>query len=122
MIRVIEPWRMQDWSLYHFFPGAKNADLKRFLPPETLKAILSNIGFTKIQINFEIIHGNLYATVDEWLKIIQNRTHSQLHIINDEEYQEGIKKISELLSKKRKKLEEILSNDISAIIEVNAIK
>lgn len=122
IIRNIEPWKMQDWSLYYFFPGARNVDLKRFLNPETIKTILSNIGFTKIEINFEIIHGNLYETVDEWFKIIHNKTHSQFHIISDKEYQDGIKKISNLLLNKRKELEGILSNDISAIIEVTAIK
>ncbi len=122
VIRNIEPWKMQDWSLYHFFPGARNSDLERFLKPKILKAILSNIGFTKIEIHFQIIHGNLYETVDEWFKIIKNRTHSQLRIISDEEYQNGIKRISELFLNKKEELEEILSNDISAIIEVNAIK
>ena len=122
IIRNIEPWKMQDWSLYYFFPGAKNADLERFLAPDTLKTIMSKVGFDKIEINFEIIHGNLYETVDEWFKIIQNRTHSQLRIISDEEYQDGIKRILDLFLNKRKELEEILSNDISAIIEVNAIK
>jgi ubiquinone/menaquinone biosynthesis C-methylase UbiE len=122
MIRNIEPWKMQDWSLYYFFPEARNADQKRFLKPEILKTILKNIGFKEIETKFQIINGNLYETADEWFKIIKNRTHSQLRIINDKEYQNGIKRISELILNKRKELEEFLSNDISAIIEVNAIK
>jgi SAM-dependent methyltransferase len=121
-IRNIEPWKMQDWSLYHFFPEAKDADIKRFLSPNTLKTTLRKIGFNGIEIDFQIINGNLYKTADEWFEIIQNRTHSQLRIINDEEYQNGIKRISELFLNKREELEKILSNDISAIIEVTAIK
>jgi len=122
MIRDIEPWKMQDWSLYHFFPEAKDADIKRFLSPNTLKTTLRKIGFNGIEIDFQIINGNLYETVDEWFKIIQNKTHSQLHIIGDEEYQNGVKRISELFLNKKEELEEILSNDISTIIEVTAIK
>jgi SAM-dependent methyltransferase len=122
MIRNIEPQKMQNWSLYYFFPGARNADLKRFLDSGTLKTILSNIGFKQIEINSQSICGNLYETIDEWFKIVQNRTHSQLRIISDKEYRDGIKRILLLFSNKRKKLEEILSKDISVIIEINAIK
>lgn len=122
MIRDIEPWKMQDWSLYYFFPGARSGDLKRFLNPGNLKTILSDIGFKKIDVNFQITHGNEYETVDKWFKIMQNRTHSQLHIISDKEYQDGIKRISDLFLNKRKELEEIISNDCSVIIEVKAIK
>lgn len=122
IIRNIVPWEMSDWSLYYFFPTTRELDRKRFLRTEPLISILSNIGFKDINININTMHGNEYKTVDRWVEIMNNRTHSELQIISDKEYFEGMKKIKDMFINSRKELEKILNNSITTIFELQARK
>ena len=121
-IRNIEPWRMSSWSLYYFFPTTRELDKKRFLRVEKLETILNNLGFKDIKIDFNTIIGNEYKTIEKWFEIMNNKTHSQFHIINDKEYAKGMEQIEDLLINNKNELKKILDNNITTIVEINAVK
>lgn len=122
LIRNIDPWKMLNWSLYYSFPTAIEIDKKKFLRVEKLEKILNNSGFKNIKIDFNTILGNEYKTVEKWVEIMNNKTHSQFHIIKDEEYDKGMAQIKDLLKNNKDELRKILDNNISTVVKIRAVK
>lgn len=88
----IDPWQMDDWPIYQFFPAARALDEQDFWPLERLTALFQATGFGNIQLHRE--NQPIVQTIREfWDYASQRHRSSQFIAISDEEYQAGLARI-----------------------------
>jgi len=84
--------------------------------------ILGEIGFIDIIMSISKSTGNQYGSVENWISIIRQRTHSQLHLISKQEYSQGVANILKMYRENPTELQRIINKDESYIIEIQARK
>lgn len=91
MINICPEYMRKYW-VYHYFPGTREIDARRFIECGDLLHSFNRNGFdTRIRIKTVITEAN-YPKI---LKEAENRDISQLTLIGDREYAEGICRIRE---------------------------
>jgi SAM-dependent methyltransferase len=53
VVTNIEPWSMDRWIMYHFFPAARDLDHADFLKPDDFADLMSESGFTNVDLNLD---------------------------------------------------------------------
>lgn len=92
VLNSVDPWVMQGWAVYHYFPAAQQHDFHDFLPTETLTTLMQEIGFARIQVQHQ--PEPRLQTLKEVLEFSSQRTRSsQFILLTDEEYMQGIERI-----------------------------
>ena len=93
----IAPHEMDGWIYYRYFPAARVVDLRDFLAPDALIALLQQVGF--IQITCARQQTSTMQSLPEFLGVVQQRdTCSQLLTIPEQDYQAGLRQIKTELS------------------------
>jgi len=88
----ITPHEMDGWIHYRYFPAARAVDLRDFLAPDALVALLQQIGF--IQIRCARQQTSTLQDLQEFFEVVQRReTCSQLLTIPDQAYRAGLRQI-----------------------------
>lgn len=91
-MKNLSPQHMTKWFIYQYFPLTYNEDQKRFWKDEQIFQELEKRCFeVRININYYLQRVEL----SEFLKEAENRNISQLMIMSDEYYTEGINKIKQ---------------------------
>ena len=88
----IQPEKMTDWIVYRYFPAAYGEDMKRFWKADLLEDELAKRGFN-VTLNIAPLISE--KKLSERLQKFLNRDTSQLWIISEDEYREGIAMIEE---------------------------
>ena len=91
----IDPWSIGGWWVYHFFPGTWEADQQRFWPVERLVASIEDQGLDVVVATEELTPGLPGAEV---LSRARARVTSQLAILDDESYREGLERLEKHVS------------------------
>ncbi|MFS0749406.1 class I SAM-dependent methyltransferase [Oceanobacillus sp. 1P07AA] len=81
---------MKQWWVYHYFPTAYYEDLKRFWEKEVIFNGLSIRGF---KVNIQIQYRLERIKLSDYIANAENRDISILTLINDQDYQDGLKKM-----------------------------
>lgn len=89
-IRNMDPWGQDDWWLYRFFDGARETDHVRFWPVERIAEALERRGF---DVDPEVTIERVSRTVADALDEAERRVISQLAILDDASYEEGIQRL-----------------------------
>jgi ubiquinone/menaquinone biosynthesis C-methylase UbiE len=88
----IAPHEMEGWIYYRYFPAARAVDLRDFLAPDALIALLQQIGF--IQITCTRQQTSTMQSLPAFLEVAQQRdTCSQLLTIPEQDYRAGLRQI-----------------------------
>ena len=94
----LDPWSMQDWIVYTYFPAAWERDRQDFLPVADFAGMLEDVGFSKVQIRRQ--YRREYTTLGEFLAYsLQRFRTSQLMAIADSEYRFGLVKLKKEIEK-----------------------
>lgn len=88
----IDPWAMQNWSIYRYFPECLERDFVDFLPPETIIVMMQKIGFTNIQVKHEP-QPSLQSLSEVLEFSLQRSRNSQFLVITEVEYAQGLERI-----------------------------
>jgi len=92
----ISPQHMPKWNIYQYFPHAVAEDQKRFWENARIFDEFDKRGFdVKIKVDYRMERIGL----SEFLTEVENRDISQLNIISDKHYEQGINRIKEELKK-----------------------
>lgn len=89
-MRNMDPWGQQQWWLYRFFSGAWENDNQRFWPVERIRTALERRGFT---VDAEVSVEQVSRTAADALDEAERRVISQLAILDDASYEEGIARL-----------------------------
>lgn len=93
----IDPWSMEEWDIYQFFPEARALDSEDFLPVDDFVTLMEHAGFSKISVNRETLH--VSREVDDFLAFASQRHRaSQFMALSDAEYRDGIARIANALA------------------------
>lgn len=92
----ISPQHMPKWDIYQYFPDAIIEDQKRFWNNEQILQELENRGF---EVTIKVDYRMERIKLSEFLTEVENRDISQLNIISDKHYEQGINKIKEEIKK-----------------------
>ncbi len=95
-ITDIDPWAMEGWAIYRFFPEARALDEADFLHAEALGALMREVGFEDV----EVTRHASPATQDlrEFLAYAgQRHRASQMRAISDEAYAHGLQAIRDAI-------------------------
>ncbi|MBI4630777.1 MAG: methyltransferase domain-containing protein [Chloroflexi bacterium] len=105
----IDPHTIETWYVYDYFKGTRETDLKRFPKIEALKAWMSETGFKKIETQIADYMSS-HKTGREVLgdHFLQKYGTSQLALLSDEAYTEGISKIKSAIAAAESRNEEIV--------------
>ena len=98
VITNLDPWSMDGWIVYAYFPTSRQRDLVDFLPVDQLTALMQRTGFCNIRARYKHVRSeeNLYA----FLKYASQRHRtSQLMAIPCKDYMDGISKLKECVGK-----------------------
>jgi SAM-dependent methyltransferase len=88
----IDPWGMPAWSLYRFFPAARDVDYRDFLPGEMLARLLREAGFADEKVTRG--HRHTRESLADFLAYARQRFRaSQLMALPDDEYRTGIRRL-----------------------------
>jgi len=90
----LDPWAMPGWILYTYFPAAKQRDFEDFLPAEEFRALMTEAGFSNIQISRR--HWYEKEALKHFLEYASQRYRtSQLMAIPDGDFKAGIARLIE---------------------------
>ena len=89
--RNIEPEFLKDWWVYKYCPETYYEDFQRFWSKDLLCYELSKAGFTNISVKREYFES--YKNIEVLYENYKRRDASQLAMIGDKEYQQGLKRI-----------------------------
>ncbi len=92
-IRHMDSFNKQDWWIYRFFPKTRELDAKRFWPTERLQAEIKRRGF---DVHVDVVHDPDLSTKADVLAVAARRVTSQLAILDDASYEEGMKQLRAL--------------------------
>ena len=94
VITNLNPWSMTDWIIYRYFPASRQRDLVDFLPVDQLRALMQETGFCGIRAKYQ--HSRHEENLTDFLKYASQRYRtSQLTVIPDADYMEGISILKE---------------------------
>lgn len=94
VITNLDPWSMPEWILYRYFPAARQRDLVDFLPVDQITALMQITGFCNIFVKYK--HSQSQEQLSVFLKYASQRHRtSQLIVIPDAEYREGVLTLKE---------------------------
>lgn len=97
VITNLDPWTMQNWILYQFFPEARARDYKDFLPVDDLVDLLAAVGFHAVGFDRQIL--TEFENLEEFLEYASQRYRtSQLIALSDNDYERGLNRIRARLS------------------------
>jgi SAM-dependent methyltransferase len=92
----LDPHNGRDqWWIYDYFPEARIADLRRYLPTERIRDMLSEAGFTGAR--SEVVqHWPAQLAYDEALAagLLDRSSTSQLMVISDADYEVGCRRLA----------------------------
>lgn len=97
VITNIDPWAMEHWILYRYFPDGRALDERDFLPRTELERVLAGAGFTRISAT------SADLSRDEDLEsffasVSQRHTTSQLIAMSDAAYEAGLRRIRDAVA------------------------
>lgn len=103
----MNPHSLQDrWFIYDYFPGTREADLKRYPSPETIADWMITAGFGKIR--WQVAEHILNDKHGEDVLPLTKEFTSQLILLSSDEYAKGMARIEEDLRKAGKTGETIV--------------
>lgn len=87
---------LDQWWVYHYFPAALAADRRRYLPTERIRALFESAGFAEAQTTIAQ-HLPAERSFDnaERQGLLDRQSTSQLMVIDDEEFEAGMRKLRE---------------------------
>jgi ubiquinone/menaquinone biosynthesis C-methylase UbiE len=93
VITNMDPWTMDGWICYRYFPTARDIDHRDFVPAEQLVELFCDAGFIDVDLE-QSERASSMSTLKEMLEwsLLRNTT-SQLLAISDEDYEAGIRRI-----------------------------
>ena len=92
----IDPWSMEDWDIYQFFPEARALDNEDFLPADDFMALMEQVGFVKITVSRNTFH--VSEELEAFLVFAKQRHRiSQFMALTDAAYRRGIARIERAL-------------------------
>ncbi len=106
----MDPHRRQDrWAVYDYFEGTLELDLQRFPSSGAILDWMALAGFREMEWRLaEHIHGPMVGEEVLESHFMQKHGTSQLVLLSDEAYQEGMKKINLALSEAAKNGKELV--------------
>jgi SAM-dependent methyltransferase len=105
----IDPRAIQTWFVYDYFDGTRETDLQRFPKIETVKEWMGNSGFERVQSCIaDYIHDQKIGRDVLSDHFLQKYGTSQLVLLSDEAYAEGIRKIESAIAAAESRNEEIV--------------
>ncbi len=111
------------WYLYDYFDGVYEFDLKRFLPIEQIAEFLSAAGFGKIlKRTAEVVYDNKNEKNVLKDPFLQKHGSSQMVMLSEEEYRQGINKIKEKIRIAKAGKEELSFPVKLTMFEISGIK
>lgn len=88
----IDPWSMENWIVYRYFPAARERDLVDFLPAETFAQQMWEAGYRNVR--FQRTRRDTRETLSDFLAFAGQRFRaSQLMTIPDDAYRAGLERI-----------------------------
>ena len=90
----IDPWSMPDWLVYRYFPAAKRRDFKDFLTVESFIERMLQTGFINT-VARRTYHIEKLSTREFLDYASQRYRTSQLMVISDQSYEQGLNKLQE---------------------------
>ncbi|MCK4732831.1 MAG: class I SAM-dependent methyltransferase [Methanophagales archaeon] len=97
----IDPYGMQNWWIYRYFPECFQIDKERFWQKERLTGWLENNNF-RVKCREKIMTNE--KDIRKVIKDAKDRTISQFDILDDREYKEGLKRIESDISENKQKV------------------
>ena len=94
VITNIDPWSMETWIMYQFFPAAKELDHADFLSQDNLVSLLSMSGFEPVRVS---AHPQIKRErLGDFLDYASQR-HRASHFLamSDDAYQEGLDRLTQ---------------------------
>ena len=90
----IDPWSMNDWVLYRFFPAAKALDYRDFMTADDFCGTMRDAGFVNMDAKLE--HRRTRENLGEYLVYASER-HRTSHFMamSDEEYRAGVRRLEQ---------------------------
>lgn len=93
-ITNLDPWSMNGWIVYRYFPASRRCDLADFLPENQLVSVMREAGFRDIRMRRELSRRE--ETLGDFLAYASQRHRtSHLMAIDDQDYEDGLGKIRE---------------------------
>ena len=88
----IDPWSMDGWVLYRFFPAARALDHRDFMTADDFSGVMRDAGFVNIQSDRE--HRLTRESLGEYLAYASDR-HRTSHFMamSDEDYRVGVRRL-----------------------------
>ncbi len=87
------------WYLYDYFPQTKEFDEKRFLSAGEYTSLFRGENFGSVEIkNFHTVNKNYYGEEVFSDKFLRKHNSSQLALLSEKEYSEGISKIKDAIA------------------------
>lgn len=94
----LDPWSMDRWIVYTYFPTSRERDLSDFLPVGKLTYLMQETGFYNIRVRNE--HNHSEESLSDFLKYASHRHRtSQMIAIQDEDYEAGIANLNSDITK-----------------------
>ena len=85
---------IDEWWIYDYFPSTIATDLERYLPCEEIRRLMTDAGFERCTtIEAQHVRGKEAALTDIESGRINKNSASQLLLLSDEEYAEGLRRI-----------------------------
>lgn len=92
VITNMDPWSMDDWAIYRYFPEARERDDEDFWRAERLAVLLTGAGF--VNARYSRSAGVRTDTIEDVLDYASSRWRtSQLTAISDDAYDAGLERI-----------------------------
>ena len=93
----IDPWTMDGWVLYRYFPAARALDHRDFLTCDDFSGVMRDTGFVKFDATRE--HVSTRVDLREYLAFASDR-HRTSHFLamSDENYRAGIRRLEEAVA------------------------
>lgn len=92
----IDPWSMEDWMIYRFFPEAREVDEKDFLPEETFVRILEGAGFAVRADRRDVSRDERLGDFLDYAS--ERHRASQFLAITDEAYDAGVGRVRDAVA------------------------
>ena len=92
VVTNIDPWAMDGWVLYRFFPAARVLDHRDFMTADKFTGVMHGAGFVNIELDRE--HRRTRESLGEYLAFASER-HRTSHFVamSDEDYRAGVRTV-----------------------------
>ena len=94
VVTNIDPWAMDGWVLYRFFPAARVLDRRDFMTADEFTGVMHGAGFVNIELDRE--HRSTRESLGEYLAFASER-HRTSHFMamSDEDYRAGVRRLEQ---------------------------